>query len=128
MSKRETNSLHLMTHWARVVSERMESGLSVSAYCEKTGLKKGRYYYWEKKLRDTASEAQDVSRGDASPNLSTPIFAEVRLSEPQALPRATDLITGSQIIVEAAGLRIAASSDYPVSSLVELLQKVLQPC
>jgi hypothetical protein len=55
-----------LAHWAGVVRERAESGLTVKAYCESAGLHENTYFYWRRKLRESACE------GMAADALPTP--------------------------------------------------------
>jgi len=39
-----------------IIRERKNSGLSVKSFCEKAGIQKSLYYYWQRKLREGACE------------------------------------------------------------------------
>jgi len=56
-SKREKAAEYRLAHWAQVMQERNESGMSIKVYCESVGLKINVYYYWQRKLRMTAMES-----------------------------------------------------------------------
>lgn len=43
--------------WSEVIRQRQESGMTVTAFCEQQGISTKSYYYWLKKLRNTALEA-----------------------------------------------------------------------
>ena len=45
-----------LSQWSAMVREREESGLSVKAYCEQTGIAAKTYYYRLRKLREAAVE------------------------------------------------------------------------
>jgi transposase-like protein len=45
-----------LTHWAGVVRQRAESGLTVKAFCESEGLPENTYFYWQRKLRESVCE------------------------------------------------------------------------
>jgi len=40
-------------HWAEVMKEQQESGLSKKVYCEKMSIPPNVFYYWQRKLRET---------------------------------------------------------------------------
>ncbi|MDD2600775.1 MAG: hypothetical protein PHV32_07240 [Eubacteriales bacterium] len=45
-----------LAHWAELLRERRDSGLSVRCYCEEQGINEKTYYYWQHRLRETACE------------------------------------------------------------------------
>ena len=45
-----------LSQWSAMVREREESGLSVKAYCEQTGIAAKTYYYRLRRLRESAVE------------------------------------------------------------------------
>jgi hypothetical protein len=51
---REIAAEYRLTHWAGVVHKRIESGLTVKAFCESAGLHQNTYFYWQRKLREAA--------------------------------------------------------------------------
>jgi len=74
---REMAAEYRLAHWAQVMQERNESGMSIKAYCESVGLHQNVYHYWQRKLRVAAmathAEGETVlkSRPEA-PVLSAP--------------------------------------------------------
>ena len=60
VNTREIAEEYHMGHWAQVMRERSESGLSITAYCETIGIHPNRYFYWQKKLREAAVMAESV--------------------------------------------------------------------
>ncbi|MCG8484934.1 MAG: helix-turn-helix domain-containing protein [Clostridia bacterium] len=42
--------------WAEIVRLRQESGLTVADWCEENSISKATYYYWLKRLRQTACD------------------------------------------------------------------------
>ena len=45
-----------MNHWAGIIEEHRESGLSIREFCRQNELREGAYYYWLRKLRSTAAD------------------------------------------------------------------------
>jgi len=60
-----------LAHWASFIEGRSESGLSVREYCEKAGVTEGSYYYWQKRLRDTACSQLLMGAGVSGMGLPT---------------------------------------------------------
>ena len=56
-TKEATNQIRL-ANWANIVKARSESGLTINEYCEQNGISRGSYFYWLRKLRHAALEAE----------------------------------------------------------------------
>ncbi len=65
MNTREIAGEYRLSHWARVMKARSESGLSIKAFCKEAGFHENVYYYWQRKLREAACELTTQTR-DAS--------------------------------------------------------------
>jgi len=125
MNTREISAEYRLAHWAHVVQDRNDSGLSIKKYCESAGFHENAYYYWLKKLREAACEGL-TNKGGNTTGLAPVGFAEVRLAARTALPPPTS-IWENQVSIETDRVRITASSGYPVTSLAELLKEVARP-
>lgn len=125
MKKREIASDNQVSHWMGIIRECKESGLSVKAFCERAGIRRNKYFYWKKKLRE--KECAEPARADSnSSSLAQTVFAEVKLPEQPTL--SAEPVPANHICIEAGGMRITADGGYPVSQLSELLSSVMQPC
>jgi transposase len=126
MNTRDITIGYRQQHWADIIHECKGSGLSVRAYCVNAGIHENTYYYWQKKLREAACEELALKQGDAT-NLISARFAEVKLARQSSLsPSMT--VSQSQICIEAAGIRIAASGEYPTDKLAALMRELRRPC
>jgi putative transposase len=54
INTREIAASYRLEHWAGIVRERSESGLTVKAFCESEGLHSNTYFYWQRRLREAA--------------------------------------------------------------------------
>ncbi len=54
ISTREIAVEYRLTHWAGVMRERNESGMSIRSYCKSIGIHENVYHYWQRKLREAA--------------------------------------------------------------------------
>lgn len=52
--------------WRGLVSEQIQSGLGVAAFCRERGLKSGQFFTWKKRLRE--SEAAEFVAVEVSPD------------------------------------------------------------
>ena len=126
MNTRDIATGYRLQYWAGIIREHKESGLSVKAFCENSGFHENRYYYWQKRLREMACEGLAKTQGETTSLLPSG-FAEVKLQEQFSLPSST--VAGqTQICVEAAGIRLTATNEYPADKFVALLRELRRPC
>jgi len=115
-----------LSHWAGIMREREESGLSIKQFCKNAGFHENRYFYWQKRLRAAACE--ELAKIQGKTTSMTPIgFTEIKMSAQPALPP-IDATSQSQICIETVGVRITADSKYPVGKLAELIREVVRSC
>jgi transposase-like protein len=113
-----------LSHWAQIFQERVESGLSIKTFCKQIGISGNTYFYWQRRVREAACE-QIAELNPAQKSLPAPVFAEVSVCEPPALPPMKSV---SQLRIEVAGMQITADSGYPTESLAALLRELVKPC
>ena len=121
MNTKEVAAEYRLAHWAGIMNERKERGLSVKAYCVEAGIHENTYFYWQRKLRE-------ASCGDllGTTSLVPSGFTEVKLAVQRALPTPEGM--QNQVSIEASGIRITAGSEYPDGKLAALLREVMQQC
>ena len=110
-----------LSHWAQILNEREESGLSIKAFCASAGFHENKYYYWQRRLREAACEEMSTVR------LIPSTFVEVKPQEELNLP-APVVAHQSQISIETGRVSITADSEYPIGKLVQLLREVTRSC
>ena len=126
MNTREIAAEYRLSHWAEVIRERKESGLSVRAFCKNAGFHENIYFYWQRKLREEAcGELSKIQ--DQLVRMAPAGFTEVKLAAEPALTLATEALQ-NQVCIEAAGIRITADCGYPADKLSALLREVSRPC
>lgn len=129
MDSRKVAEEYRLSHWAGIMRERQESGLSNKAYCKQSGLQESTFYYWQRKLREVAcEELERYQNNDLQENLPVQRFAEVRIARPIASTGEAEAGGGSRVQVEAGGLLVMADSGYPVGKLAKLLRELTGPC
>jgi len=126
MNTRHIAEEHRLAHWAGIVHDRAESGLSIRAYCESAGFHENNYYYWQKKLREAACEELAKIQGKQA-NMTPTSFMEIKVA-PQNAHQSQTGSPQSQVCIESAKVRITAGGDYPVDKLVALIREVTLPC
>jgi len=115
-----------LSHWAQIIKDRSESGQSIKDYCKNAGIHENAYYYWLRKLRISACEGLAKIQGNTA-SLAHPRFTEVKLVSSSVLAPAPGACQ-SQVSIEFTGVRINASSEYPIDKLVVLLKEVARLC
>ena len=123
MSTREIAIGYRQSYWSQIIQERIDSGLSIKAFCENAGIHENTYFYWQRKLRELACE--ELTGGTTK--LLPSGFSEVKLADRSPLS-ASAAISQNQISIETADLRLTASAEYPVDKLAVLLKELRQPC
>jgi hypothetical protein len=130
MNTRKIAAEYRLAHWAQIMREKKESGLSIKAFCERAGFHENVYFYWQRKLREAVCEQIVEIRGEMPPTAAlTPRgFAEVKLADPPQQLACRGKARYSEIRVEVAGMLITADDAYPASQLSELLRGLMMPC
>jgi hypothetical protein len=96
------------TKWHRLISEQMQSGGSVAAFCRERKLRASHFYWWKKRLREnTTARFVEVEVAESPANLLGDSRIEVRLQNGRSLMvgRGFDPehVRGLLAVVEAAG-------------------------
>jgi len=110
MNARQMKTKYRMAEWTALLQERAASGESIVAFCQERGIKKHQYFYWQRKLRETACEQLATTASG---------FAAVNLP-------VAPLETSGQVRIEVSGATISADSTYPPDKLAALLRELRQ--
>ena len=54
MNTKDIAAEYRLSHWAQVVQDRVEKGISIRLYCKEAGIHENTYFYWQRKLREAA--------------------------------------------------------------------------
>jgi len=116
MNTKDIAAEYRLAHWAQVIQDCADKGISVRAYCKSIGIHQNTYFYWQHKLRETAASGIQVAATlSEEKSLAPKGWAALCISsghdeEPQGLT------------VEVGGCHIAICTDTDL----ELLSKVCQ--
>jgi len=111
-----------MSHWAKIITDQKESGLTVRAYCEEAGFHENSYYYWQKKLRTAVIDELTTATDEQTQELA-PVMAKLNLTKSNS-SELTGTGDNDCVSIEMFGIRLLASRDYPIAKLSELLRVV----
>lgn len=107
-----------MQQWAAIFQEKTSSGLTVDEYCDQNGISRNAYYYWLRRIKETALLNSRTT------------FVELAAAkiEPTAVLPATSEFAHSfvpQLIIEQNGFVIGVCADTPKELLTLALETVL---
>lgn len=126
MQAREMMQDYQLAHWAEIIKQRTESGLTVKEFCKSQGFNKSKYFYWQRRLRDKACERliKDPVMIPAAPQM----FREVTVAQ-QIITTPSHINDGpGEVRVEVAGMKISADSSYPPLLIAALLKELVPSC
>ena len=105
-----------LSHWAGIVRERAEKGVSVRLYCREAGIHENTYFYWQRKLREAACTGlRDGNLPSPSQTTMTPGgWAELSVQEDRPST------SGLTIVVKGCQIQVAPNTD------MNLLARVCQ--
>ncbi|WP_036943150.1 IS66 family insertion sequence element accessory protein TnpA, partial [Pseudobacteroides cellulosolvens] len=67
MNTQKVAEEYRLSQWAQVIQAQQESGQSIKDFCESTGIRKNKYFYWQKKLRSEA--CTELAKAEESRNI-----------------------------------------------------------
>ena len=123
MDTREMASQYRLSSWSQALQERVARKESIKEFCNRKGVSKNTYFYWQRKLREAAvtelipvgsTQGVPLEPVQASPELPAQVWAEVK-SAGKDIPQSDEGLT-----IEIGKCRITANE----STNAELLTKV----
>lgn len=93
-----------LSHWAQLIGECQNSGLTVKDWCGNNGVSKDQYYYWLRKVRET-SLAGFSAGSSANTQLQSEkavSFQKLSVSVPACIPKASVTIHLPEATLEIA--------------------------
>lgn len=136
INTREIAQEYRLSHWAQVMRERTESGLSIKAYCKQIGICANTYFYWQRRLREAACEKLALNPIEGkNTNAASVSFTEIMVAEPIAQPELSETAhlriseaAPEQIQIEISNIKITVGRGYPTDKLAALLREMTRPC
>jgi len=128
MNTRKAAAEYRVARWTQALRERVAEKESIKAFCERKGVSRNTYFYWQRKLRETACEQLSmIAAASEQPKLPSPVFAEVKIAEIEVPAEKAEPTIGSQIMLEIGGIKITTDSSYPTERLAALCRELIQP-
>ena len=111
-------------HWARILNECMNSGMSKTAWCRANGVSEKQFFYWQRILRREAYEASQnsslsaVTEAGQLSAIQPPVsFAEIKLP---AVPSDASSVFHPDLVIRKGKLVLEISN----SASAELLSRI----
>jgi len=70
MNTRKVAEEYRLTHWAGIMRQRTESGMSIKDFCKSAGFHENIYYYWQRKLREAACQQLLIAAQSGKPEIT----------------------------------------------------------
>jgi len=107
-----------LSHWAKIMQERKDSGMSIRQYCETAGFHENIYFYWQRKLRQAACEKLLLEPQNNTASITDkPIipsgWAQLVESEPATVSEAA-------LTIEISGFKVKVTSDTDTALLTKV--------
>ena len=100
---------------------RVESGLSITKFCEREGMHVNRYHYWQRRLRCTAIKELEAAQPEIA-QLPPAGWAQVRAAEE------TEKTGSSEVTIEIGKCRITANESVPSELLTKVCKVLVELC
>ena len=111
-------------HWARILNECMNSGMSKTAWCRENGISEKQFFYWQRILRREAYGASQnpslpaVTEAGQLSAIQPPVsFAEIKLP---AVPSDASSVFHPDLVIRKGKLVLEISN----SASAELLSRI----
>jgi hypothetical protein len=101
MNVKEATHEYRLWQWMQVIAECHQSKKTVKNFCEQQGINVKSYYYWQRKIRKSASNGLLVCQQTDNNAIAVnePVFAELNLSESRKNDKTAVTIRLSNAIV-----------------------------
>ena len=117
---KEVTTEYRMGQWAEIMQRRVESGLSITKYCEQAGMPTNRYHYWRRRLR--AAAAKELLPDKAETTVPIPAgWTQVSIAESK---KAAD----SGVSIEIGKCRVSVEKTSDMDLLTKVCKALTNLC
>lgn len=99
--------------WEQRIKERVQNGMTIGEWCEKNGVSKYRYNYWNKRVREKLKAGEEPTFAEI-----TPILSSVDATSPNS-------VLSSDFQISFKSIQVTVPSNFNPAALAGLM-KVLQ--
>lgn len=113
INTREIAEEYRLSHWAQIMQERIQMGLSIKDFCKQISICQNTYFYWQRRVRAAACEKLSVIPEPKEQKSIVPNgWATLRINDESAHPQ--------ELTVEVGGCRIVVHEDTNMEILAEV--------
>ena len=123
VNTREIAQEYRLSHWSEIMRERQDSGMSIRGYCKSIGLHENVYYYWQRRLREAASN-------ESLPIINPPASGGSIVPNGWAVCGVTghDVKKDSSLVVEVGKFKVAINYTEDIELFTRVCQALLPLC
>jgi len=77
INTRKIAAEYRLSHWAQIMRERTQNGLSIRTFCAQAGISENTYFYWQRRVREAACQELLITESDKA------AYQEPLIAEPQ---------------------------------------------
>lgn len=123
----ETTRAYRLHQWAEAISDRNQSGLTISEWCEKNGVSKYQYYYRLRAVRKAAATHLDLpsTDGNAVFALLDPAAFQSQAVSHDTTPESS--ISKADVCIRLNGAEILVA-DHVSEELLDKVIKAVRSC
>jgi transposase-like protein len=111
-----------LAHWAQIMQERVESGMTIRSFCKAKGMGLNTYFYWQKKLREAAVSQMAAAAQPEQQALVPSGWATVSPAEETAPAQPQGLT------LRVGGAEIEVRPGYDEVLLASVIKTLSRPC
>lgn len=101
--------------------------MNIKNWCEEQGVSRARFFYWQKKLRE--SVCTELINGEKPADESPQGWAMCTADTGAQMHKAAEESgISDQLTVEVNGIKITAGSEYPSEKIAQLLRELMSVC
>jgi len=122
MNTRQIASEYRLAHWAQVLQERVANSETIDEFCQSRGVSRNTYFYWQRKLRETAAKQIAKEVTGATQALAPSGWARVSAAdEPQGSRE-------SSLPIEIGSCRIMVNGNTNPELLAKVCRVLVSLC
>lgn len=100
MNTRKVATEYRLSQWTQIIQKQMDSGQNIKDFCQSTGISKNAYFYWQRKLRESA--CAELTKTEELRNIVPSGWMELESKQVQHAKEGLDIeINGCHITVNA---------------------------
>ena len=126
MNTREMATEYRLAQWTQLIQERVAGGESIKDFCQRRGVSRQAYFYWQRKIREAAVE-QIVAAGEQK-NSHHEIMPDgwARLEAPEDINRKQ--IGSAGLTIEIGGYKVSVDESTAPELLVKVCRVLKSLC